>query len=199
MTEAAHQMASNPLPPGIRRPGTVGLAAGPEVAIMDAQGNLLTRGSVGEIVVRGANIFSGYENQPEANAEGFIAGWFRTGDQGVIDEHGYVTITGRLKEIINRGGEKISPREIDEVLLEHPAVHQAVTFAIPHAVLGEQVGAAVVLKEDAHVTERELLAFVAGRLATFKVPSTLRVVEELPRGATGKVQRLLMARQLGLI
>jgi len=199
MTEAAHQMASNPLPPGIRRPGTVGLAAGPEVAIMDAQGNLLTRGSVGEIVVRGANIFSGYENQPEANAEGFIDGWFRTGDQGVIDEHGYVTITGRLKEIINRGGEKISPREIDEVLLEHPAVHQAVTFAIPHAVLGEQVGAAVVLKEDAHVTERELLAFVAGRLATFKVPSTLRVVEELPRGATGKVQRLLMARQLGLI
>jgi acyl-CoA synthetase (AMP-forming)/AMP-acid ligase II len=117
----------------------------------------------------------------------------------VIDEHGYVTITGRLKEIINRGGEKISPREIDEVLLEHAAVQQAVAFAIPHAVLGEEVGVAVVLKEDARVTERELLAFVAGRLAAFKVPSTVRLVEELPRGATGKVQRLHMARLLGLV
>ncbi|MBP1602636.1 MAG: AMP-dependent synthetase [Acidobacteria bacterium] len=199
MTEAAHQMASNPLPPGTRRLGTVGLAAGSDVAIMDPQGNLLPRGEIGEIVVRGANIFSGYENRPEANAEAFVAGWFRTGDQGVIDDDGYIAITGRLKEIINRGGEKISPREIDEVLLEHAAVQQAVAFAIPHAVLGEEVGVAVVLKEDAHVTERELLAFVAGRLAAFKVPSTVRLVEELPRGATGKVQRLHMARQLGLV
>jgi acyl-CoA synthetase (AMP-forming)/AMP-acid ligase II len=115
-----------------------------------------------------------------------------------MDADGYVTITSRLKEIINRGGEKISPREIDEVLLEHEAVRQAVAFAIPHASLGEEVGAAVVLKEDARATERELLAFVSGRLAAFKVPAVLRIVEELPRGATGKVQRLHMAKQLGL-
>ena len=198
MTEAAHQMASNSLPPGDRCPGSVGLAAGPEVAVMDASGRLLPSGSVGEIVVRGPNVFDGYENRPDANAGSFVDGWFRTGDQGVIDADGYITITGRLKEIINRGGEKIAPREIDDVLLEHPAVGQAVAFPIPHAVLGEAVGAAVVLRDDARATERELLAFVAGRLAPFKVPSTLRIVDELPRGTTGKIQRSRMAKLLGV-
>jgi oxalate---CoA ligase len=198
MTEAAHQMASNPLPPGERRPGTVGLAAGPEVGIMDTSGRLLPSGSVGEIVVKGPNVFAGYEHRPDANADGFAEGWFRTGDQGVIDVAGYVTITGRIKELINRGGEKIAPREIDDVLLEHEAVRQAVAFAIPHPLLGEAVGAAVVLRDGARVTERELLAFVADRLAPFKVPSIFRIVDELPRGATGKVQRLQMAKLLGL-
>jgi len=198
MTEAAHQVASNPLPPGVRRPGSVGPAAGPEVAIMDERGNLLPPGTAGEIVMRGPNVFDGYEARPDANAESFVDGWFRTGDQGVMDADGYLTLTGRLKEIINRGGEKISPREIDEALLEHGAVRQAVAFAIPHPLLGEDVGAAVVLKEGARATENELRAFVAERLAAFKVPATLRIVEELPRGATGKVRRLEMARQLGL-
>jgi acyl-CoA synthetase (AMP-forming)/AMP-acid ligase II len=198
MTEAAHQVASNPLPPGARRPGSVGPAAGPDVAIMDDRGNLLPPGSTGEIAVRGPNVFDGYEARPDANAESFVDGWFRTGDQGVMDGDGYITLTGRLKEIINRGGEKISPREIDEALLEHGAVRQAVAFGIPHPLLGEDVGAAVVLKEGARVTERELRAFLAERLAAFKVPATLRIVEDVPRGATGKVRRLEMARQLGL-
>ncbi len=199
MTEAAHQMASNPLPPGVRKPGSVGLAAGPAVAIMDEHGGLLPPGQGGEIVVRGPNIFCGYEHRPEANAAGFSDGWFRTGDAGVIDREGYVTITSRIKEIINRGGEKISPREIDEILLEHEAVREAVAFPIPHATLGEAVGAAVVLRDGAAATEREILAFLAGRLTPYKVPSMLRILDELPRGATGKVRRLDMARQLGLV
>ncbi len=144
MTEAAHQMTSNPLPPGTRKPGTVGMAAGPDVAIMDEGGTLLEAGSTGEIVIRGPNVAAGYQSNAEANATAYRNGWFRTGDQGVIDPDGYLTITGRLKEIINRGGEKISPREVDEVLLMHPAVAQAVTFAIPHDRLGEEVAAAVV-------------------------------------------------------
>ena len=130
-------MASNPLPPAVRKPGTVGVAAGPEVAIMADDGRLRARGETGEIVIRGANVTAGYENNPKANEEGFMVGWFRTGDQGVMDADGYVSITGRLKEIINRGGEKISPREVDEILMDHPAVAQVVCFGMPHPKLGE--------------------------------------------------------------
>ncbi|HEY8128391.1 MAG TPA: AMP-binding protein, partial [Hyphomicrobium sp.] len=155
MTEASHQMASNPLG-GVRKPGTVGRSAGPEVAIMDLDGNILGTGEVGEIVIRGPNVTGGYENNPKANGEAFTNGWFRTGDQGTIDADGYITITGRLKEIINRGGEKVSPREVDEVLMDHPAVMQVVTFAVPHDKLGEDVAAAVVLREGQQATEREL-------------------------------------------
>ncbi|MFM8767699.1 MAG: AMP-binding protein, partial [Rubrivivax sp.] len=144
MTEATHQMASNPLPPAVRKPGSVGIAAGPEVAIMGEDGTLLPRGATGEIVIRGPNVTAGYESNPNANAEAFTNGWFRTGDQGMMDEDGYVTLTGRLKEIINRGGEKISPREVDEILMDHPAVAQVVCFGIPHPKLGEEVAAAVV-------------------------------------------------------
>ena len=198
MTEAAHQMASNPLPPGVRKPGTVGLAGGPAVAIMGERGALLQAGNAGEIVVRGPNVFGGYEHRPEANAEAFAGGWFRTGDAGVIDEQGYLTITSRLKEIINRGGEKISPREVDEALLEHEAVREAVAFPVPHPALGEEIAAAVVLRDGAAATDRDILRFVAGRLAPYKVPAMLRILDELPRGATGKVRRLDMARQLGL-
>ncbi len=198
MTEAAHQMASNPLPPGVRKPGTVGPGAGPEIAIMDHAGQLLAPGSTGEIVIRGANITNGYENNPEANNEAFTHGWFRTGDQGVMDEEGYVTITGRLKEIINRGGEKVSPREIDEVLMDHPAVAQVVAFAVPHQKLGEEVAVAVVLREGATVTEGELRQFTAKRLAPFKVPRTVVFLEEIPKGPTGKLQRIGLAQKLGL-
>jgi acyl-CoA synthetase (AMP-forming)/AMP-acid ligase II len=165
MTEAAHQIASNPVPPGVRKAGTVGLAAGPEVAIIDEGGRFLPPGEVGEIAIRGANVTRGYESNPEANREAFVGGWFRTGDQGVLDADGYLTITGRLKEIINRGGEKIAPREVDEALLGHPAVAQAVTFAAPHSSLGEDVAAAVVLKPGAGATEEELRRFAAGQLA----------------------------------
>lgn len=198
MTEAAHQMTSNPLPPAQRLPGSVGLAAGPDVAIMDDAGQLLPAGSIGEIVIRGANVTSGYENNPKANAEAFTNGWFRTGDQGVMNEQGYLSITGRLKEIINRGGEKISPREVDEVLLDHPAVARAVTFAVPHEKLGEDVAAAVVLREGFTATERELRDFVGQHLADFKVPRKILMLDDLPKGATGKVQRIGLAQKLGL-
>jgi acyl-CoA synthetase (AMP-forming)/AMP-acid ligase II len=198
MTEASHQMASNPLPPGQRIPGTVGVAAGPEVAIMDGGGNLLPAGQMGEIVIRGANVMRGYENNPQANGEAFTHGWFRTGDQGVMSADGYLRITGRLKEIINRGGEKISPREVDEVLMDHPTIQQVVTFAVPHDKLGEEVAVAVVLREGAALTEKELREFAARRLADFKVPRQVLFLPEIPRGATGKLQRIGLAAKLGL-
>jgi acyl-CoA synthetase (AMP-forming)/AMP-acid ligase II len=198
MTEASHQMASNPLPPRARKPGSVGIAAGPEVGIMDMAGKLLPRGETGEIVIRGPNVTKGYANNPKANAEAFTNGWFRTGDQGVMDGEGYISITGRLKEIINRGGEKIAPREVDEVLMDHPAVAQVVTFAMPHDKLGEDVAAAVVLREGQQATEPELRDFVAGRLADFKVPRKILFLPEIPKGATGKLQRIGLAKRLGL-
>ena len=198
MTEAAHQMASNPLPPLPRKPGTVGLAAGPELAIMDDAGTLLPAGTTGEIVIRGPNVTAGYESNPEANAVAFHDGWFRTGDQGAFDPDGYLTITGRLKEIINRGGEKISPREVDEVLLTHPAVAQAVTFALPAEILGEEVAAAIVLREGSTATTADIQAFAAERLAKFKVPVRLEFLDEIPKGPTGKLQRIGLAQKLGL-
>jgi acyl-CoA synthetase (AMP-forming)/AMP-acid ligase II len=198
MTEAAHQMTSNPLPPAPRKPGTVGVAAGPEVAIMGAEGKQLAAGEVGEIVIRGADVTAGYENNEAANAEAFTDGWFRTGDQGRMDEEGYLPVTGRIKEIINRGGEKISPREVDEVLMDHPAVAQAVAFAVPHDSLGEDVAAAIVLREGMSADEREIRDFAAARLAPFKLPRKMVIVEDIPKGATGKVQRARLAEALGL-
>ncbi|MCE2968772.1 MAG: acyl--CoA ligase [Burkholderiales bacterium] len=198
MTEASHQMASNPLPPAVRKPGTVGRAAGPEIAIMDEDGNLLPAGATGEIVIRGPNVTAGYENNPKANAEAFTHGWFRTGDQGTMDAEGYLSITGRLKEIINRGGEKISPREVDEMLMDHPAVAQVVTFAVPHDKLGEDVAAVVVLREGKAATERELRDFVATKLADYKVPRKIIFMDEIPKGTTGKLQRIGLAQKLGL-
>lgn len=197
MTEAAHQMCSNPLPPAARRPGSVGPAAGPEVAIMGADGALVATGTEGEIVIRGENVTAGYLNNREANAVAFRNGWFRTGDQGVMDADGYVRVTGRLKELINRGGEKISPLEVDAALLDHPAVAQACAFAMPHAALGEEVAAAVVLAPGETRDERELRAFVAERLADFKVPRRIVFVAEIPKGPTGKVRRIDLATQAG--
>jgi acyl-CoA synthetase (AMP-forming)/AMP-acid ligase II len=165
---------------------------------MGESGTLLSAGETGEIVIRGQNVTAGYENNPEANSEAFADGWFRTGDQGFLDADGYLSITGRLKEIINRGGEKISPREVDEALMDHPAVHQAVTFAVPHDKLGEDVGAAVVLREGESATERELRDFVHARLADFKTPRKILFVAEIPKGATGKLQRIGLAEKLGL-
>jgi len=198
MTEAAHQMTSNPLPPATRKPGTVGIAAGPEVAVMDEQGGRLGAGETGEIVIRGDNVTAGYENNPEANRESWTDGWFRTGDQGVMDQDGYFRVTGRLKEIINRGGEKVSPKEIDDVLIEHPAVAQVVAFAIPHSKLGEQIGAAVVKVDGEALDEAGLKQFAGEHLAPFKVPEQFVFVDEIPKGATGKLQRIGLAEKLGL-
>ncbi|MDE2753397.1 MAG: acyl--CoA ligase [Gemmatimonadota bacterium] len=198
MTEAAHQMTCNPLPPAPRKPGTVGIAAGPEVSVMDSAGNHLAPGDEGEIVIRGPNVTPGYENNEAANRDAFTHGWFRTGDQGFRDGDGYFTITGRLKEIINRGGEKISPREVDEVLMDHPAVQQVVTFAMPHPKLGEEVAAAVVLRDGAEAGPGDVRDFAAGRLAGFKVPRKVVILDEIPKGPTGKLRRIGLADQLGL-
>jgi oxalate---CoA ligase len=198
MTEAAHQMASNPLPPRARFAGSVGVAAGPDIAIMGVHGNLLPPGSIGEVVIRGTNVTKGYDGNPTANEQSFHGGWFRTGDQGVLDGQGYLRLTGRLKEIINRAGEKVAPLEIDNVLMEHPAVQQAVTFAMPSKVFGEDVAAAVVLREGESADEPALRAFVTERLAPFKVPRKVVFLSEIPKGATGKLQRIGLAERLGV-
>ncbi len=198
MTEAAHQIASNPLPPRVRKPWSVGVATGPEIAFMGDGGQLLAAGCTGEIVIRGPNVISGYQHHPNANRPSFINGWFRTGDQGWLDNDGYLYISGRIKEIVNRAGEKISPREIDEVLLEHPAVSQALAFAVPDAKLGEDVAAAVVLGANQSATELELREFVAARLSGFKVPRRIVFLKGLPQGPTGKPQRTGLAEKLGI-
>ena len=187
MTEAAHQMSSNPLPPGNRLPGAVGPGTGVEIAIMDEEGTLLLNGERGEVVIRGDNVISGYENNPDANATSFTDGWFRTGDEGMLDNDGYLTLTGRLKEMINRSGEKISPLEIDNALLDHPAVAEAVAFGIAHQTHGEEASAAVVLNGE--VTPQELVAYCRTKLADYKCPRVIHVMQEIPRGPTGKIQR----------
>ncbi len=197
MTEAAHQMASNPLPPGIHKFGSVGLPTGTtDITIQDEHGNILPKNSFGEICIRGENVMAGYENNPTANATSFSGGWLRTGDRGVIEDDGYLFIHGRLKELINRGGEKISPREIDEILLTHPAVQQAVGFSVPHPRLGEDVAAAVVLREGYTVSLQELRQFAASHLADYKVPRQIVFIKEIPKGPTGKIQRIGLAEKL---
>ena len=199
MTEAAHQIASNPLLPGQRKVGSVGLAAGPKVSIMDEGGNLLSFGELGEIVIHGANVTSGYLNSAASNQESFEGDWFRTGDQGYIDRDGYLFITGRLKEIINRGGEKIAPREVEEVILHHRAVAEALAFAVPHATLGQDIAVAVVPRQNEIVTEAELQQFVASQLSDFKVPRRVLFVDQIPKSASGKPQRLGLAEKCGAL
>ncbi|GKX34269.1 MAG: AMP-dependent synthetase [Rhizobiaceae bacterium MnEN-MB40S] len=198
MTEAAHQITSNRLPPGVRKPGSVGWSATTRVAIIDDAGRLLGNGETGEIVIAGENIHAGYVGAPEANRTAFVDGWFRTGDQGRLDEDGCLTITGRLKEIINRGGEKIAPLELDNILLRHPDIVEAIAFAAPHAQLGEDIAAAIVRTERSRLGEDEVRAYLADKVAAFKVPRTILFVDEIPKGATGKIQRLNLAKQMGL-
>jgi acyl-CoA synthetase (AMP-forming)/AMP-acid ligase II len=194
-------MASNPLPPRVQKPGSVGVAAGPLVGIAHEAEDRLVDGT-GEVVISGPNVTPGYEANPEANRKSFFEDggrrWFRTGDQGALDAEGYLWLTGRLKEIINRGGEKVSPLEVDAVLMDHPAVAQVVTFAMPHPKLGEEVAAAVVLREGADADEKAIRDFAAGRLAAFKVPRRVVILPEIPKGATGKLQRIGLAEKLGL-
>ena len=200
MTEASHQMCCNPLK--LQKPGSVGIATGQEVRIAHEKYAAFNEG-VGEVVISGPNVTAGYEGNRNANAKNFFEAegkrWFRTGDQGLFDADGYLTLTGRLKEIINRGGEKISPLEVDSVLLDCPAIEQAVTFALPHAKLGEDVAAAVVVKEGYTATERDIHNFAKSRMANFKVPRKIVILDEIPKGATGKVQRIGLAEKLGLV
>ena len=198
MTEAAHQIACNPLPPRPRKPGSVGLPTGIEIAILDGNGDTVRPGTTGEISIRGRSVTSGYLNDPEANVRAFTGGWLRTGDLGYLDADGYLFLDGRLKEIINRGGEKISPREVDDVLLSHQGVAQAAVFAVPDERLGEDIAAAVVLRPGSPADEAGIRAYAAGKLAYFKVPRRVMFVEEIPKGPTGKLQRAGLAGQLGL-
>ena len=191
MTEASHQMSSNPLPPGKRMAGTVGQGTGVEVATMSDSGKLLEPGERGEVVIKGANVTLGYENNKEANKSSFTDGWFRTGDEGIIDQQHYLTLVGRIKELINRSGEKISPLEIDDVLLGHPSVAEAVSFGVPHPTYGEEPAACVVLNGD--TTSQDLVKYCREHLADFKVPKNIHIVDEIPKTATGKVQRRFVA------
>ena len=196
MTEASHQMSSNPLPPKHRKPGSVGQATGIQISIMDAQGHHLPAGYRGEVVIKGPSVFEGYENNPEANASAFVDRWFRTGDQGVLDHDNYLQLTGRIKDLIIRGGENVSPREVDEVLLAHAAVAEAVTFPMPHLTLGEEVAAAVVLHETGGANESALLKHCRDRLAEYKCPKKIFIVHNIPLTATGKVRRKQVAASL---
>jgi len=194
MTEATHQMASNPLPPAERRPGSVGVATSIELAVVEEAWRAVGHDEPGEVVVRGPSITSGYLDNPEANAGSFRDGWFRTGDIGRLSADGYLRLVGRVKEMINRAGEKISPREVDEVLLTHPGVAEVATYGVPDAKYGEVVHAAVVLREA--VEPKALMAYCGGQLAAFKVPVTIHVVDAIPKGATGKPQRTQLAQLL---
>ena len=200
MTEATHQMCCNRLDK--QKPGSVGIPAGPSVKIAHEVNNRLVMGT-GEVVISGDNVTPGYENNSEANEKSFfeIDGerWFRTGDQGAFDEDGFLYLTGRLKEIINRGGEKISPLEVDSILLDHPEIKQVVTFAVPHPKLGEEVAAAVVLSEGSQSDEKDIRGFAKEKMADFKVPRQIVILDEIPKGATGKMQRIGMAEKLGLL
>ena len=196
MTEAAHQMTSNPLPPRHRKPGSVGVGTGLRVRIMDKQGNSLENNQRGEIAIQGANVFRGYENNPEANARAFVNGWFRTGDQGYLDQDCYLHLTGRIKDIIIRGGENIAPHEVDEILLRHPAVAAAVTFGCAHPTLGEEVAAAVVLHEPRGATESALIKHCRELLAEYKCPKKIYLVKSIPTTATGKIRRRAVAAAL---
>ena len=197
MTEAAHQICSNRLPPAPRSPGSVGAAAGPEVAVLDSSHRPLPPGETGEVAIRGDNVTRGYETA----ASGWVGTepqerWFLTGDEGFLDEQDFLHLTGRLKEMINRGGEKIIPRQIDEALLAHPAVEQAVAFALPHPSLGEDLAAAVVMANGGDALEEELRRHCFGCLAPHQVPSRILLLDDLPKGPTGKLQRIGMADRL---
>ena len=196
MTEAAHQMTSNPLPPRHRKPGSVGVGAGLRIAIMDKAGNHLGTNQRGEVAIQGANVFRGYANNPEANAHAFVHGWFRTGDEGLLDEDCYLYLTGRIKDIIIRGGENIAPHEVDEILLRHPAVAAAVTFGCVHPTLGEEVAAAVVLHERHGATEAALIKHCRELLAEYKCPKKIYLVDSIPTTATGKIRRRAVAAAL---
>jgi len=199
MTEASHQMASNPLPPAARKPGTVGLPAGPEIRVADERGDSVPAGSKGEIVIRGGNVMAAYENNPDANATGFIDGWFRTGDVGTMDDEGYLSIVGRARDVLRTGGETVAPGEVEAVLAGHPAVGEVAVVGLPDPQWGEVVCAVVVPVDGRRddVSVDSLRAHCEGRLASFKQPRQVELVDSLPRTpATGQIQRTLLVERL---
>ena len=198
MTEATHQMTSNPLPPAIQKPGLVGMPAGPEICIMNDKNKKLPQGEIGEICIKGDNVTNGYENNPEANKQSFANDWFRTGDEGFFDKDGYLKISGRLKEIINKGGEKISPLEVDNILMDFPPIDQALCFGYKDKMLGEDIAVAIKLKENKSCTEDDIKSYANEKLAKFKIPKKIFIVEDIPKGATGKLQRIGLAKKFGL-
>eukprot|EP00262_Sarcandra_glabra_P001488 TRINITY_DN11600_c0_g1_i1.p1 TRINITY_DN11600_c0_g1~~TRINITY_DN11600_c0_g1_i1.p1 ORF type:complete len:528 (+),score=4.00 TRINITY_DN11600_c0_g1_i1:143-1726(+) len=194
MTEAAHLMSSNPLPEnGPHKPGSVGKAVGQEMAILDENGGVQPAHVSGEVCIRGINITKGYKNNPEANKTAFSFGWFHTGDIGFLDSDGYLNLVGRIKELINRGGEKISPIEVDAVLLSHPDVAQAVAFGVPDDKYGEEINCAIILREGSNIDEEEVSRFCKKNLASFKVPKKVFLTDSVPKTATGKIQRRIVA------
>ena len=197
MTEASHQMASNFLD-SVRKPGSVGKPAGPDIALFKDNKIISSEHTVGEIVIKGTNVTKGYKNNEKANNENFFDGWFKTGDLGRFDEDGFLFISGRIKEIINKGGEKISPQEVDEALMKHEAIFQAVCFSVKHEKLGEDIAAAVVLKEGKTVDTKELRTYLSDLITTFKIPRQILILSEIPKGNTGKIQRIGLAKKLGL-
>ena len=198
MTEATHQMTSNPLPPAIQNPCLVGMPAGSEICIMNDKNEKLSQGEIGEICIKGDNVTNGYENNPEANKQSFINDWFRTGDEGFFDEDGYLKISGILKEIINKGGEKISPLEVDNILMDFPPIDQALCFGYKDKMLGEDIAVAIKLKENKSCTEDDIKSYANEKLAKFKIPKKIFIVEDIPKGATGKLQRIGLAKKFGL-
>jgi acyl-CoA synthetase (AMP-forming)/AMP-acid ligase II len=197
MTEAAHQMTSNPLPPAKHISGSVGIGQGVDVKILDQNGDELARGKEGEICIKGENVTKGYLNNPSANESSFTkGGFFRTGDQGKMNENGYIFITGRIKELINKGGEKISPIELDNVLAQHPKISEAVSFAIEDDMYGQNVGVAIVLKPDQSLTPEELIEWMATKVAKFKLPAKVFFTDIMPKTATGKIQRKNVAEAM---
>ena len=198
MTEATHQMTSNPLPPAIQKPGLVGMPAGPEICIMNDKNEKLAQGEIGEICIKGDNVTNGYENNPEANKQSFVNDWFRTGDEGFFDKDGYLKISGRLKEIINKGGEKISPFEVDNILMDFPPIDQALCFGYKDKMLGEDIAVAIKLKENKSCTEDDIKSYANEKLTKFKIPKKIFIVEDIPKGATGKLQRIGLAKKFGL-
>ena len=199
MTETASSpIACNPLPPRARKPRSVGIPVDLEVAVMDEHGALLSGGQTGEVIVRGGAVTAGYDGDPAATKAAFAGSWFKTGDLGYFDDDGYLFLTGRIREMINRGGEKVTPQEVEAVLLQHPAVAEAVTFAVPHPTLGEDVASAIVLRPDMTATPNDIRQFAIGRIAEFKIPRQVVIVEEIPKGPTGKIQRIALADKLGL-
>ena len=198
-TTETGRLCGRKLPPAIHKRGTVGISAGGEIAIMDPDGRMLPVGERGEICVRGPHIFDGYENDPDANEEAFRDGWFRPGDEGVFDEDGFLTITGRIKDFIKRGGEKIGPSEVDDALMRHPGVSEVAAFPIPHATLGEDVAAAVVPVAGKELTEDAIADFLRGNLAPYKMPRRILIVDAIPKSSVGKVQRRLLAEAFGIV
>ncbi len=191
MTEAANQISCNPLPPGVRKATSVGTSAGIEIAVLDDKGKSIAPGSRGQVAIRGAAVMSGYYRRAEINAASFLDGWFLTGDEGYFDQDGYLYIVGRIKELINRGGEKISPFEVEEVLLRHPLVQEAACFGVPDTKYGEQVHAVVVFRGTCSADE--VLAFCTEHMSAIKVPEKIHVADNIPRTPTNKVRRQELA------